>query len=359
MKNLYANTQSNGIIHISEVDKNNREKYFCCNCKNELIARKGKVYAHHFSHKSDTNCSYETYLHETAKKMFYNNYSNALKNNTPFWFEYEIESKCNTCINIKGLNISCNLSKQIERFDLTKRYDIVEMEKGHNGFIIDVLLKSSTSDDSIYVEIAVTHKSEDKKIVSKAKILEFNIINENDFKLFSDNQIKISKKIDYYNFKKVKKDTNLNNLECNRKVSAFFVYDNGKAKTLELQMKELMNKINSISFRHFEVLYNIKDFIAEETSDDEWEFYEEDWSEEHRRTHHRSLFHNCVMRASYNGINIRNCFSCRFFTHNNSVFGIYPYFCKKLKCEIENSNDGYQCNKFWRIKTPHNNQYKQ
>ena len=47
----YGKNGNENIIHISEVDKNNQEKYFCISCNNELIPKKGPINEHHFAHK--------------------------------------------------------------------------------------------------------------------------------------------------------------------------------------------------------------------------------------------------------------------------------------------------------------------
>ena len=48
MKNLYALDNKHNLIHIENVIKGKKEKFYCCNCENELIPKKGKIIAHHF-----------------------------------------------------------------------------------------------------------------------------------------------------------------------------------------------------------------------------------------------------------------------------------------------------------------------
>lgn len=67
MKNLYALNYQGNLINISDVDKSKSEKYYCLQCGDEMISRKGYVNRHHFSHKSIKNCSFETYLHKLSK----------------------------------------------------------------------------------------------------------------------------------------------------------------------------------------------------------------------------------------------------------------------------------------------------
>ena len=74
MKNEYAYTSENKIIHISEIQQGNKSQYTCINCGSILIPKKGKIRSHHFSHKHETNCSYESYLHKLGKLKFYDQY---------------------------------------------------------------------------------------------------------------------------------------------------------------------------------------------------------------------------------------------------------------------------------------------
>ena len=113
-----------------EIRKGNKElkkKYTCCNCGGELIARKGKIKAHHFSHKSEGNCSYESYLHKVSKIKFYEIYTQCLENKKPFYIEYKTKLTCVSCKDIENINIECELKDKIGRFDLTKYFDKISI----------------------------------------------------------------------------------------------------------------------------------------------------------------------------------------------------------------------------------------
>jgi len=88
IKYQYAENSSGNLININAITKNARycDKYFCLDCKQELIPRLGDKRIHHFCHKNDTHsCSKETYLHELGKKIFYETYLESLKNKEPFY----------------------------------------------------------------------------------------------------------------------------------------------------------------------------------------------------------------------------------------------------------------------------------
>lgn len=56
-----------------------------------------------------------------------------------------------------------------------------------------------------------------------------------------------------------------------------------------------------------------------------------------------------IIEASKNGIEFKNCFACRFWGPNKSDFFEAALFCKKHRAYVKNSNDGNDCDKFWRI----------
>ena len=63
-----------------------------------------------------------------------------------------------------------------------------------------------------------------------------------------------------------------------------------------------------------------------------------------------SNFYNSVVEVFQKEINFKNCYACRFLAHNSFEHLIGDsLFCKRKKIPIENSNVGYNCNKFWRI----------
>jgi len=62
----FALDSKKNYIHINEASKD--ERYFCIDCLNPLIVRKGDIRDHHFAHKNESWCSQETVLHKMAKE---------------------------------------------------------------------------------------------------------------------------------------------------------------------------------------------------------------------------------------------------------------------------------------------------
>lgn len=210
-------------MRIDDVTEENRKKYrfFCYGCDAELFPVLGKVRRHHFRHKKGEGhgCSFETYLHKTAKRLLKQRFDR----DSNFSILVEAVNMCDMfddCSFRKGLSeseqkgqwdmipnkrIICNKHFQ-KKIDLKKFYDTCEIEKGYNGFIADVKL-SNSQDDSIvplFLEICVKHPCSPEKINSEIPIVEFYINGAEDLKPFeSGKNYVIQEKegsVKYYNF---------------------------------------------------------------------------------------------------------------------------------------------------------------
>ena len=72
VKYHYALDEHNRLVHINDVDRDNRNSHIfhCLNCGAEMVPRMGDVRAWHFSHSaSEEHCGAETYLHKLAKRL--------------------------------------------------------------------------------------------------------------------------------------------------------------------------------------------------------------------------------------------------------------------------------------------------
>jgi len=123
--------------------------YECYECKKRLIAKKGKILAHHFSHVSksygnEIGCSGgESWQHQFCKNYIQKRSENVC-----------IEEKC----------YKCNLINKINCFEY-----IVKIEYDYNShgqkYRLDVaLLNKNTNKIAICIEIHHTHASEQDKI---------------------------------------------------------------------------------------------------------------------------------------------------------------------------------------------------
>jgi hypothetical protein len=134
----YAENKNGNIIHINNALKG--ESYFCSDCKDSLIFKKGNIRQKHFSHKNiSSNCTGEGYLHKTFKKMLLEYLKNYLNNNVPLIISF----KCNICNLEHNGNILNEIIDVKEEYNLeTCRPDIALINKnGKVPVIIEIVDK--------------------------------------------------------------------------------------------------------------------------------------------------------------------------------------------------------------------------
>lgn len=329
MKNIYGLNALGELTNIKDANRSTSDKYFCLQCNDELIVRKGEVNRHHFSHKNKLDCNYETYLHKLGKFKFYYIYKNCLENNIPFYIESDKVKICTTCSEKENHNFNCNMYSESEKIDLTTIFDKVYLEKNHNGFIADVLLKSTNRLEVIFIEIWVTHQCEDIKLKSGNRIIEIKVENESDLDFLDERYFSLSlRNCYYYNFKVQTTKKNFIQInECEESINLFSIFKSGKAISREVSRKNLEKEISNPNVFYYKI-----------------ENYNEGGNA------YASDFYNSVVEASKKGIKFKNCYACRYWAENS-----YEYlkgdtiFCRSKKISFKNSNVGYDCDKFWRI----------
>jgi hypothetical protein len=192
----YGKTKNGDIINISQVNKNNKEEYFCISCNDKLIPKIGTIREHHFSHKNkNVVCSKENYFHLLGKHIFFNIYIDCIKNNDPFYIGIK-EIKCKNNLNHKCGNI------EIYKYNLLEYFDKIEMEKYNGKFIPDLRLFNKNNNENIFIEIFYSSRVSEKKINSNNRIIEIKIRNKNDLKII-ENKIfnEGNDNLRFYNFK--------------------------------------------------------------------------------------------------------------------------------------------------------------
>lgn len=329
MKNIYGLNALGELTNIKDATRNSSGVYFCIQCNDELIVRKGEINRHHFSHKNKLACNYETYLHKIGKLKFFSIYKNCLENNIPFYIESNPIKICTTCNEKENHNFNCNMYSGSEKIDLTTIFDKVYLEKNHNDFIADVLLKSTKRLEVIFIEICVTHQCEDIKIKSGNRIIEIKVEKEVDIDFLDDRYFhKSIANCRFYNFKVPTLKKNFIQInECDESINLFSIFKSGKAVSREISRKNLEKELSNPNVIYCSI-----------------ENYNEGGNA------YASNFYNSVVEASKNGIKFKNCYACRFWGENyfKNLTGD-SLFCKRKKILIKNSNLGYDCDKFWRI----------
>ena len=328
IKYQYAKDETGNLIDINNLEEKNRNnfKFFCIGCGNELIARIGKIKIRHFSHKKVETCSGETYLHLLGKQLFYDNYIECLNTNKPFEIEFYQKRICNHYE--QDLGVKCELERNIERIDLTQYFDKISIEERKDSFIADIMLTSKSGKNKIFIEIAVTHLSTEKKINSKYRIIEIKIDSEEDFEPIKRKFLsEINSKIEIKNFKT--KQINCNG-DCKETHNLLTLDKEGRCLLKQLNLKQIK--------RHLEI---DKEKIAK---------YEISEHNSYESYYNSIKFITAVATFAKENFKIRNCFICRYHAHNDTWWledGVnnVPIFCKFLKIRC-NSNQAVTCTYF-------------
>ena len=180
LKYQNAFDKHDNVVHISRVDNVNRHAsgpFHCLGCNAELIPALGNIREHHFKHKSNSQCNFETYLHKAAKFAVYSGLKKALEENEEYWVFITQSVKCPKNYQ-KGACGNCG--KRQSKLNLAKEIDSVSIEKKAKGFIADVLVEDTDTDVQIAIEICVTNPCSIDKIASGLSIIETKVSNEAD-----------------------------------------------------------------------------------------------------------------------------------------------------------------------------------
>lgn len=174
------------IITIDDIKLESRHghKYFCPNCRQEMITVMGEYRRYHFRHLGNV-CEKDSFLHALAEQAFYNEFSQCLAQNKPFYLKYYEPIQCNNACVLKE-HANCKEHFVLKVIDLTKAYPLISQEArvdldGH--FRRPDILLSSVDGHQIWIEIWVSHKTDEAK-QKEGSIVEIKIRNENDVKAF-------------------------------------------------------------------------------------------------------------------------------------------------------------------------------
>lgn len=238
LKYRYAKGVGEATCDILTMDESTRRlgsPYRCFGCDSELIANLPKKNrTKYFSHKSHQGCSKETYLHKLAKTVFFEQYSEALAQNQPFVFVYKRATICNAFE--QEFSLKCE-SEEYVNFDLTKYYKEVRIERKLSDFVPDITLISDQL-PPIFIEMSVTHKSSEKKVLSGEKIIEIQIDTELDIHAFQEKKLReYSHNVRTYGIAGKAKEGNICQRDCEKVIDFFVVYNSGKARILNQPVK--------------------------------------------------------------------------------------------------------------------------
>lgn len=209
------------IIDVANTEGRETERFFCPNCKEKVIAKRGEIRQWHFAHKKK-NCAYDKYLHSIAEKMigeWFNEQKEILLDmvgtkictnhqNCVFYNEWNCKGECRNTYNLKQYYSDCIL------------------EHKYKGFVADLFCeRNNNTENPIFIEIFVTHKCSEEKINSGIRIIEIAIKSEEDiFNITKSSTLLEGENIRLYNFKRQKTLSN----EYHTPVQKYILFNSGK-----------------------------------------------------------------------------------------------------------------------------------
>ena len=184
----------------------NKHIFTCPCCGEEMEAVLGEIREIYFRHKNDS-CGGDNYLHSTAEQVFFEEYNNCLKNGLPFEITVYPEIQCNSACIIKKKASCSKRHKEKTVIDLTLMYKRITPER---SVLIDGcyrrpdLLLESESGEKLWVEIWVSHETEEEKR-SLENILEIKISSHEDIEILRRHKLvqtgPSDTRIRYFNWK--------------------------------------------------------------------------------------------------------------------------------------------------------------
>lgn len=306
IKYRYAADENGTVVEI-ESDRVLRSKdYTCLSCNNILRPVLGEVNRKHYRHMVQVACSYETYLHNLAKRIFFQTYNDCLSSGSPYNFEYKIARQCTYC-----KHGPCHVGTTSKETDLTRYFKDIFIETRDGQFIPDILLRNEK--ESLYVEIAVTHYLEEPKVNSGVRFIEISINSEQDVDVVRSGVLsEHDRRVSTYNFRSNPVTGNFKN-ECRKEMDCFVLYRSGKSI------------VNSILAWKYEKLCSDGTYV---------ELVNSLGSE---------AYIDKVTELFNLGKNIKNCWLCAFHCLHYRTSESY---CKVIKNRIQNSNQAVECAKY-------------
>jgi hypothetical protein len=139
----FAARPDGSLVHVSAVGSGFHADCLCFGCGKPLVARKGPIMVHHFSHHGAVECNAETVLHKAAKRILTERLETALISKAPLPFAWE-----------------CPRCKNRHQGDLLRRASGLAVEKWIAERRPDIALYDKAGTSRVAIEIVVTHEPE-------------------------------------------------------------------------------------------------------------------------------------------------------------------------------------------------------
>jgi hypothetical protein len=189
----YGKNLGGKIIHISQVNNNERIMYFCIICDKELVPKTGDIKEHHFAHKNkNIDCSKEKYFQLLGKMIILEKYNECKMLKEPFIIK--IKNKC------KDNEILCKFNNYSE-YNLIKYFQNIEMSNQSDHIISDLKVFNENN-ETIYI-ITLYDIIKQQNDYGNNRVIEILIKYEDDLKTINKYILnEENKNIIFHNFKR-------------------------------------------------------------------------------------------------------------------------------------------------------------
>lgn len=306
--------------------------YSCLGCGGTLIAKvNGEIQRPHFAHKVHVECSGETYLHRLGKAVFEETYRECLDQGRPFIIRLSAAKECPKFR--PALIEGCSLGFVEKEYDLTQYYSNVVVEKRDGVFVPDLRLHSSVHpDQSIYVEIAVTHFLSEEKALSGNRIIQIPLEVEEDVEKIRSANLTATHAM-FIGFSQ--RTTSISDSECKCAripYYGFFIFKSGKAFLEHLPLMAIQSNVRTRK----DILAYSNVFLPPKEAID---------SLTDNGTERGSIFRDQLSLAVSRGIAVKNCYLCRYHGSNWDATNEFPIYCKTYH-KACSSNEAASCDRF-------------
>lgn len=331
----YTKAAEGRVVDIASIDPDDRYargSYRCISCSNLMVPALGRVRKHHFKHKAGRphHCVDETYLHQLGKLTLFEALSDAIKCKKQFPL---IRSQPLVC-DFQEAEFGIICSNQTGDFvdDLAKKFDSVELEKGVDGYIADILLASAKTGEKLLLEISVSHRCEPEKISSGHSIVEVEIYSEDDIEPLKCGIDTVSANVTCHNLQTLEAVPKRCLDPCNVPCSLFLLYDSGKAWYAHTGSAN----VSELTSDPYLVAWEILGARNLQSTKDQQEFLD--------------LFKEMIVKQKFqNHRNVRSCMLCQ---HNGGQRSAHDIHCNDKGRKVWMASSASSCQSYFPAEDP-------
>lgn len=308
IKYSYCIDENGEFVHIKSITDATRhaKKLFCLQCGQEMVANLGTEKSWYFSHKANTACDGESYLHKLAKQKIKEKFDTS--SHFPITFVRDVPcceaNHCPCMDNFYCMTKNEPVPSDLKLCDEKVIYDTCQEEVMYGGFRPDLLLTHSSKPERepVFIEIYNTHKSDEDKLKSNYKIIETRrLTSESDIEDIINNGFVEGQNCYLYNF-----NPRLPLIKSEKiPIDRFIMFKSGSAVVHRaLDYIVYCDKINERFDSRSVIELNFR-----ERHIDVWGLSELEGT---LNSYQKGLVY--LMKKGYN---VRNCIICRFYKYND------------------------------------------